>query len=139
MIETPPSIIAHVSVGITDYQRALAFYDRVLATLDIQRVFVEDEAEVAAYGRQFPEFWIHAPFDGRPPSVGNGYHVAFLASGEQAVQDFYQAAIAAGASDEGKPGPRPMYSDAYYGCFVRDLDGHKIEAMYWDESKAPMV
>ena len=48
------------------------------------------------------------------------------------VHAFYEAAIAEGASDEGSPGPRPDYGEPYYGCFVRDLDGHKIEAAYWD-------
>ena len=43
-----------------------------------------------------------------------------------------EAALAAGGTDEGQPGPRPDYGEPYYGCFVRDLDGHKIEAAYWD-------
>src|SRR5690606_37499382 len=42
------------------------------------------------------------------------------------------AALSAGATDEGAPGPREEYGAPYYGCFVRDLDGHKIEAAYWD-------
>ena len=45
---------------------------------------------------------------------------------------FYDAALEAGASPDGPPGPRPHYGEPYYGCFVRDLDGHKIEAAYWD-------
>jgi predicted lactoylglutathione lyase len=52
------------------------------------------------------------------------------------VHAFYDSAIAAGATCDGPPGPRPLYSDAYYGCFVRDLDGHKIEAAFWDEELA---
>jgi hypothetical protein len=47
----------------------------------------------------------------------------------------YRAALAAGATDEGKPGGREEYSEAYYGCFVRDLDGHRIEATHWDASR----
>ena len=42
-----------------------------------------------------------------------------------------QAALEAGGMDEGAPGPRPDYGDAYYGCFVRDPDGNKIEAHVW--------
>ena len=38
-----------------------------------------------------------------------------------------------GAKDDGAPGKRPHYGEQYYGCFVRDLDGHKIEAMAWLE------
>jgi lactoylglutathione lyase len=48
------------------------------------------------------------------------------------VDAFYAAAIAAGATDDGAPGGRPHYGPEYYGCFVRDLDGHKIEAMAWN-------
>jgi catechol 2,3-dioxygenase-like lactoylglutathione lyase family enzyme len=51
---------------------------------------------------------------------------------EDAVRAFHQTALAAGATDEGAPGPRPEYGEPYYGCFVRDLDGHKIEAAYWN-------
>ena len=135
MTELPPSVMAHVSVGTNDYDKAIAFYDKVLATLNINRVFEESEAKAMAYGRQFPEFWVQAPFDGKPANVGNGSHFAFLAMSEAQVQDFYSAALAAGATHDGDPGARPQYSDAYYGCFVRDLDGHKIEAMFWDERK----
>ncbi|HFK1962471.1 TPA: VOC family protein, partial [Pseudomonas aeruginosa] len=47
----------------------------------------------------------------------------------------HAAALAAGARDEGAPGPRPLYGEPYYGCFIRDLDGHKVEASYWDMSQ----
>ena len=49
---------------------------------------------------------------------------------------FSAAAIKAGGTDDGAPGPRQEYGDAYYGCFVRDPDGHKIEATFWDKEKA---
>ena len=48
------------------------------------------------------------------------------------------AALEAGASGDGPPGPRPHYGAPYYGCFVRDLDGHKIEAAFWDERLAAL-
>ena len=128
-----PSILSHVSVGVTDLSRSVRFYNEVLATLDVGIVFEEQGVPAVAYGRQFPEFWVQTPYNGEPPSVGNGYHIAFIASSKQQVHDFYEAAINMGAEDDGKPGLRPQYSDAYYGCFVRDPDGHKIEAMFWDE------
>ena len=125
-----PSIMSHVSIGVSDMERAVAFYDAVLSALGCKKVF---EMPVAvAYGKKFPEFWIQVPIDGEPPTVGNGTHFCFLASSKDAVNAFYEAAIAAGASDDGPPGPRPLYGPSYYGAFVRDLDGHKIEAMCWD-------
>jgi predicted lactoylglutathione lyase len=52
------------------------------------------------------------------------------------VHAFHEAALAAGGKDEGAPGSRSDYSEAYYGCFVRDPDGHKVEAAFWDEQLA---
>ena len=59
-------------------------------------------------------------------------HFGFIAASRQEVKDFHAAALANGATDDGAPGPRSEYGEPYYGCFVRDLDGHKIEATFWD-------
>ncbi|MFC6631722.1 VOC family protein [Microbulbifer taiwanensis] len=129
-----PSIMSHVSIGTNRFDEAIAFYDQVLATLGVKRLL--DWPEAVAYGKAFPEFWVHPPCDGKQASAGNGTHFAFLAESTGLVDEFYSAAIRAGALPDGEPGPRPLYGDAYYGCFVRDLDGHKIEVMHWDESMA---
>ena len=124
------SIISHLSLGTNDFERAVAFYDRILPTLGCHCIMKEPGA--IAYGKQLPEFWIQTPIDGQPASIGDGTHVGFIAPDKAAVHAFYAAALAAGAQDEGPPGPRPDYGEPYYGCFVRDPDGHKIEAAYWD-------
>ena len=113
--------------------RARAFYDKVLKTVGAEEVFAHGD-DAIAYGKMFPEFWIHRPYEGEP-ATGNGWHVAFLADSKEMVNAFHAAALEAGARDDGAPGPRPDYGPAYYGCFARDLDGNKIEAMFWDESK----
>ena len=126
-----PSIISHVSVGTNDFERAIAFYDQVLPTLGCRRLMEHPGA--IAYGKQYPEFWVNIPFDNKTATVGNGTHMAFIAPTKEAVHAFYEAALAAGGTDEGKPGGRKDYGEPYYGCFVRDLDGNKIEAAFWDE------
>lgn len=131
MVENP-SIISHVSIGTNNFQAAAAFYDKVLSTLGCKRLMEYPDA--IAYGKKYPEFWVGSPFNGQAASVGNGTHFGFIAANKAAVHGFYDAAIEAGAVADGPPGPRPDYGEAYYGCFVRDLDGHKIEAAYWDES-----
>jgi catechol 2,3-dioxygenase-like lactoylglutathione lyase family enzyme len=130
MADPNPSILSHVSIGTNDFARAVAFYDRVLPTLGCKRIMEHPGA--AAWGKVYPEFWVQTPIDGRPASVGNGTHFGFVASDKATVHAFYEAALAAGARGEGEPGPRPDYGEPYYGCFVRDPDGHKIEAAYWD-------
>ena len=128
-----PSCMSHVSIGVGDFERAVAFYDAVLATIGCQKVMEHPGA--AAYGKMFPEFWVQTPIDGQPFSVGNGTHFGFFASSKEQVHAFWDAAVAAGASPDGEPGPREEYGAPYYGCFLRDLDGHKIEASFWDVSK----
>jgi catechol 2,3-dioxygenase-like lactoylglutathione lyase family enzyme len=128
-----PSILSHVSIGTNDFERAAAFYDKVLGALGCTRTMEHPGA--VAYGKAFPEFWLHTPIDGAAASSGNGTHIAFMAQSMEQVQAFYDAAIEAGASPDGPPGPRPEYGTPYYGCFVRDLDGHKIEATFWDAEK----
>lgn len=130
MSEQNPSILSHVSIGTNQFDQAVAFYDKVLATLGCKRILEHPGA--VAWGREYPEFWVQTPIDGQPANVGNGTHFGFVAPDKQAVHAFYDAALAAGASPDGPPGPRPHYGEPYYGCFVRDLDGHKIEAAFWD-------
>lgn len=133
-MDDSPSIMSHVSIGTNDFDRATAFYDAVLATVGAKRVMEHPGA--AAYGKQFPEFWVQVPLDGSKAAPANGIHFSFFAPSQAAVEAFWNAAIAAGATPDGEPGPRPHYGEPYYGCFVRDLDGHKIEATFWDMAKA---
>ncbi len=128
-----PSIMSHISIGTNDFKRAVAFYDAIMPTVGAKRILQPPGIEAVGYGKQFPEFWVQAPHDGGKAEVANGIHIAFLAATKQAVHAFWDAAIGAGATADGEPGPRPHYGEAYYACFVRDLDGHKLEAMYWDQ------
>ena len=130
MTQESPSIISHVSIGTNDFGRATAFYDAVLATIGAGRIMQHGPA--MAYGKQFPEFWVQTPFDDGRAENANGVHLAFLAPSREAVHAFWEKALELGASPDGEPGPRPHYGEPYYGCFLHDLDGHKIEAMFWD-------
>jgi catechol 2,3-dioxygenase-like lactoylglutathione lyase family enzyme len=122
-------MIDHVSLGVTDMDRSLKFYDSVLQPLGMKRYYNYDGGSGYGLSAEKPFFWIGTPLDeGRPARSGGGNHVAFAAANREAVDDFFRAAIAAGAKDDGKPGLRPIYHENYYGAFVLDPDGHKIEA-----------
>jgi hypothetical protein len=111
-------------------ERAAKFYDPVLKTLGYRRV-MEFLPYAIGYGesRERPEFWIQLPHNQQPATNGNGVHVAFLAKTRQVVSKFHDAALKQGGSNGGEPGPRPDYGPSYYGAFIYDLDGNKIEAM----------
>jgi catechol 2,3-dioxygenase-like lactoylglutathione lyase family enzyme len=120
-------MLHHVSVGSSDIGRARAFYDAVLTVLGL-RVLAEDDAS-ADYGASDIIFSVETPLDGRPATAGNGVHIAFQARDRAAVQAFHRVGLAHGGSDDGAPGLRPEYDQNYYGAFLRDPDGNKIEAV----------
>jgi len=126
-------MLHHVSIGVADVERAAQFYDAVLKKLGFKRV-MEVMPYGIAYGLTMPQFWVQLPHDAAAPSSGNGTHIAFDAKSTAAVNAFHAAAVLAGGKDEGAPGPRPEYTPEYYGAFVRDLDGNKIEAVFFDVS-----
>jgi catechol 2,3-dioxygenase-like lactoylglutathione lyase family enzyme len=117
-------MIDHVTLGVTDMARAKAFYDCVLAPLGLKRITADDN-EFAGYGVPGKGYFWIGPAK-QPPT---GTHVAFAAPDRAAVHAFYEAALAAGGRDNGAPGLRPQYAPTYYGAFVRDPDGHNIEAV----------
>jgi catechol 2,3-dioxygenase-like lactoylglutathione lyase family enzyme len=121
-------MLHHVSIGVADVERAAEFYDAVLGALGFRRT-ADFLPYAVAYGDEGYTFWVQLPSDRNPARAGNGAHIAFNAKNKRAVQSFHSAALAAGGSDEGAPGPRTEYTPDYYGAFVRDLDGNKIEAV----------
>jgi catechol 2,3-dioxygenase-like lactoylglutathione lyase family enzyme len=124
-----PAFVDHVSIPVADFGRAAAFYDAVLATLGLIRRKEREGAigwgpdEVAP-----PIFWIHARESGHATS-GIGLHISFRARDRAEVHQFHQIALMHGGRDAGAPGVRPQYTAGFYGCFIFDLDGFKIEAV----------
>jgi catechol 2,3-dioxygenase-like lactoylglutathione lyase family enzyme len=120
-------MIHHLSLGTNDVRRARAFYDAVLNVIGLRLIRHYDRS--ADYGTGDILFSLETPFDRGPASPGNGVHVAFQARDRAMVQEFYRTALAHGGTDDGPPGIRPEYDANYYGAFVRDPDGNKIEAV----------
>jgi catechol 2,3-dioxygenase-like lactoylglutathione lyase family enzyme len=123
-------MFSHITLGTNDIRKAAEFYDAVLAPLGLKRTFSEIDDGIIAYGpaNQPPQFFICTPFNEQAASVGNGTHVALMAPTRAAIDAFHKTAVEAGGTDEGAPGPRPQYHEHYYGAYIRDPDGNKLQA-----------
>jgi predicted lactoylglutathione lyase len=125
----------------------LSFYDSVLSAVGAQRKMAinkkgvevqlgpdisDDDLVAVAYGKYYPEFWVQLPENKKEATPGNGVHISFACKNSKQVDQVYKAALDAGGIDNGPPGPRPHYSDRYYGAFFIDPCGNKLEATFYD-------
>lgn len=127
-------MLHHLSFGVSDIERASAFYDAVLAPLGYVRVWSDlrpgESRQAVGYGAPGggDKLALKLQPDGqRPP--GPGFHLAFAAPDRAAVDRFHAAALQHGGRDNGAPGLRAHYGPYYYAAFVVDPDGFNIEAV----------
>lgn len=125
-------MIGYVTVGSNDLERAVAFYDELLALLGAGR-FMEDPGNFVAWatGPDQPGFSVTKPFNGQPAAAGNGHMTAFAVNSKELVHKVYDKALELGGTDEGPAGPR---GEQFYAGYFRDLDGNKLNVFYMDMS-----
>jgi catechol 2,3-dioxygenase-like lactoylglutathione lyase family enzyme len=120
-------MLDHIGITVSDFTASKNFYSAALKPLGFELLMeipaeVTGHSAVAGFGAApKPEFWISAAAHNAP------VHVALRVSSRTVVDEFYRAALAAGAKDNGAPGIRAHYHPHYYGAFVRDPDGHNID------------
>lgn len=131
-------MFTYLCLGTNDLQRAIRFYDPVMAALGHQRCVVVDEPDWAGWagwgayedhGARELALWVCPPFDKRAATAGNGSMIALRATRWEQVDEFHAAALRFGGSSEGTPALRPQYQPDFYAAYVRDPDGHKLAAV----------
>jgi catechol 2,3-dioxygenase-like lactoylglutathione lyase family enzyme len=120
-------VIDHISVGVSDLARSMALYDAVLSPLGFARVWTAKDAAGYGHPNRDDGFAIKHDRAARAPSALA--HIAFVATTRETVVAFHEAGVAQGAVDEGAPGLCPEYGAGYFASFLRDQDGHRIEAV----------
>nr|WP_223643500.1 VOC family protein [Corallococcus sp. EGB] len=129
-------MLDHTGIGVADVARSAAFYDAALGALGLRRAMqlpADTGADGIGYGREYPVFWID-----RFHPHGVKQHTAFAATSRAQVDAFHAAAVAAGGTDNGRPGLRAEasgYPSGYYAAFVLDPDGNNIEAVFREGSR----
>ncbi|MEJ0010974.1 MAG: VOC family protein [Alphaproteobacteria bacterium] len=119
--------IEHFGIAVRDMRKSLAFYTASLKPLGLKPTLGDGKSWQMFGDKAHSQFGIH-PSSRPTPKI----HFAFRAKSPRAVDEFYLAAIKAGAKDNGKPGPREDYG---YAAFVIDPNGHNLEAVNFTAPK----
>jgi catechol 2,3-dioxygenase-like lactoylglutathione lyase family enzyme len=118
-------MIDHVSIPVRDLGQAAVFYERILAPLGIKRVARRGSS--IGFGKTYPELWLNLR-PGLSLHSDSGHHVCLRAPTEAAVEAFFSEALLYGGTSDLAPAPYEGVNVTYFGAFIRDLDGNKIEA-----------
>jgi catechol 2,3-dioxygenase-like lactoylglutathione lyase family enzyme len=128
-------MLDHVSFAVKNYEESCEFYDETLLILGYKREVTLEflGGRVAGYGNggTRPCLWISA--GGREDEnigTAQGLHFAFIAPSTATIDEWYAACLKLGAKDNGAPGPRAHYHANYYGAFIVDPNGWRIEACF---------
>jgi len=124
-----PAVLDHLGINCDDVDASAVFYDAVLAPLGSKRVmeFEVPGGRVVGYGiAPKATFWIAPNAEG---PANRETHIAFVASTRDEVRAFFEAAVSTGAEVLHEPRVFPEYHEHYYGAFVRDPNGHNVEAV----------
>jgi catechol 2,3-dioxygenase-like lactoylglutathione lyase family enzyme len=127
-------MIDHVSVAVRDLDQSTRFYRAVLGAIGYEQL--ETRPHTVGFGKKYPEFWINLRAAMAPVAEDCGAHVGLRVRAAELVEAFHAAALKAGGSSDGAPGPRPQHGEGYYAAFIRDLDGNRIEAVTFLKTEA---
>ena len=121
-------MIGYVTLGTNDLDRAVAFYDELLALVGASRMMEEPGAFVAwAVAPDKPALSVTRPWDGSKATAGNGTMVALAVNSQELVNAVHAKALELGGADEGAAGQR---MPGFYAGYFRDLDGNKLNVFF---------
>ncbi len=116
-------MLAYVTLGSNDTERAVAFYDALMPELGAKRFFNNGRLYFYGTGPDKPMFAIGGAYDEQAATCGNGVMPALGVADRETVDRAHAKAMELGATCEGEPGERMA---TFYGAYFRDPDGNKI-------------
>jgi predicted lactoylglutathione lyase len=126
-------MIGYVTLGTNDLERAVAFYDELLALIGAGRMMEEPGTFVAwAVAPDKPGLSVTRPWDGKAATAGNGTMVALAVNSRELVDAVHEKALELGGADEGAAGQR---MPGFYAGYFRDPDGNKLNVFFADPAE----
>jgi catechol 2,3-dioxygenase-like lactoylglutathione lyase family enzyme len=120
-------MLDHVSIPVSNLAASAAFYDKVLTPLGLARL--TEREKTIGFGKKYPEFWLNHRPNMQETPLDTGFHFCLRAPDKEAVIAFHMAARENGGQCAGEPGDRQAAMTVYFGAFILDPDGNKIEAI----------
>jgi len=122
-------MFSHIMIGTNDLEKAKAFYDTLLGTLDVRPARVDGHR--IFYMTPTGVFSVTTPINGEPATAPNGGTIGFAAKSPEQADAWHAAGIAAGGTTcEDPPGVREGATGKLYLAYLRDLDGNKLCALH---------
>lgn len=123
-------MLDHIILTVSDIKRSLAFYEAALKPLDIKFFLPykgkDGHPDLWGFGDGKRAFFRLKQGKPNPAAI----HWGFAAESESKVDEFYEAAISVGATDNISPRARLEYYPGYYAADVIDLDGYSFEVVH---------
>ena len=120
-------MIDHISIAVRDLAASAALYERLLAPLGLSKLVTRERT--VGFGKRYPEFWLNLRENLPKVPADTGVHICLRAPSDEAVSSFHRLALEGGCTDAGAPGSRQAAITTYFGAFIFDPDGNKIEAV----------
>jgi catechol 2,3-dioxygenase-like lactoylglutathione lyase family enzyme len=127
-------MIDHVSIAVSNLERAVPFYERSFAPLGMSRVVTRPA--MVGFGKSYPEVWINLSADMTALSPDSGAHLCLRAKTIEEVDAFYAEVMVAGGVSESAPSLCPHDRVRYYATFIADADGNRIEVVTFPKDDA---
>jgi len=115
-------VFDHVTIRASDRGASESFYATVLHTLGIE------QTHSGEHYAEWDDFSLGQADALHPPT--RRLHIGFVAPSPAHVDEFWRVGVEAGYENDGEPGPRPQYTEDYYGAFLLDRDGNSAEAVH---------
>ncbi len=128
-------MIDHASLPVSDLNASTEFYRSTLAPLGLAKLI--ERSTTVGFGKRYPELWLNHRPALSAAAADTGHHLALRAPDLSAVEAFHAAALSAGGRCDGPPGLRQGAVAVYYGAFIRDLDGNRIEVVTFPTANSP--
>lgn len=123
-------MLDHIGLQVRDVEASLDFYLRTFAAIGMREAMRFPYLDTIAVGLSGPDgvpgFWLGPPTGDETREL----HIAFRAPDRAAVDAVHEAAVSAGVEVLHAPREWPEYHPGYYAVFLRDLDGHNVEAVH---------